>query len=70
MAARGVHDHRARRGGPARARPSGRAQQAGAAWRAGELGDGLSHVCAAGGGALDPLEAYSATQSAVECRAV
>jgi hypothetical protein len=46
-------DHRARQGRPARARPPGRAQQAGPARRARKLDDGLSQVRAAAGGALE-----------------
>jgi hypothetical protein len=49
-------------GRSARARPSGRAQLAGSARRAGESGDELNHVRVAAGGALDPIEANSATQ--------
>ena len=47
-------DHRARSGRPARARPPGRAQQAGPVEWAGESDDKLSYIRAAEGGALIP----------------
>jgi hypothetical protein len=57
----------ARRGRPARARPPGRAQQAEPDRRAGEQTTLASHVRAAEGGALDPIEPNSATRRARSC---
>jgi hypothetical protein len=48
---------------PARARPSGRAQQAEPDLRAGERLPNPTHVHVAAGGVLDPLEPNSATHA-------
>lgn len=55
--------------GPTRASTAaGRAQRAGSARRAGESGERLSHVRAAAGGALDPIEGNSAVNAGLPDR--